>query len=394
MEGPAEDPHCGPGGQLRTGAWLLASAAFLGTAAFAQQKPTVPDQVFAMNNRGATVTHTGTVTKNGLDDVRIEGRERPVRSDTVQRIVWGDVPPAYKDGQTYLARREYEKAVSSFRIAATDADSRDVVKGSARLLSASALLHLGAKDPNRFQQSVEEVDRFLQDYPNNRETPDAHALKARGTWLSGQPKEAGDLYRVLFDEGKSDPPTTGYRKLDCLEAGLAAGRAFIAAGESLTAREVFTTLERSARDHLAALDPADSSLQRIEQLEAEAQLGEGYALLASGQMSQAITFFESRKPSAIKNRGTQRFGVSLGLAEALFASDRKREAQIHFAEVSALDYVDRDRVARALVGQAQCSIDLQDKDSSEAARALLQEVLSAFGDTPSSAKAAEMLEKL
>ena len=122
-----------------------------------------------------------------------------------------------------------------------------------------------------------------------------------------------------------------------------------------------------------------------------ARLGEGFCLLAKGSTSQARTFFQGQLTNASKS-SSQRFGARLGLAQALFADGRFREAQIEFAQVSAIDHTDRDRVARALVGLAECSQQLSDSTGRQQAKSWLQTVKDQYGDTPSALRAQELLK--
>ena len=89
-----------------------------------------------------------------------------------------------------------------------------------------------------------------------------------------------------------------------------------------------------------------------------------------------------------------RHGARLGLAEALLAEGKVREAQIQFAQVSAIDHTDRDRVARALVGLAQCSLKLSDKNANQKAKRSLETVRDHYGDTPSVLQAQVLLQTL
>jgi TolA-binding protein len=101
----------------------------------------------------------------------------------------------------------------------------------------------------------------------------------------------------------------------------------------------------------------------------------------------------------VEGGGTQasealRFGATLGLAEALLAEGKAREAQFLFARISALDYTDRDRVARALVRMAEAAKALADPDYKKQAQAWLGDVLERFGDTPWAARARELLNEI
>lgn len=372
---------------LAAGAGLLLALS-AAPRALAQQQ----DQVFRMW-RGEVAKVTGIVTENTLETVRLdrEGRESTYDGGEVLRIVWGEVPPAFTDGRTYASRKDHENAVARFRVAATGGSARDVVQAAARLEAARALMAWGAEDPNRFAEAVEEVERFLADHPNNREVPEARRLKARAQHLAGDAAGAATTYQALYEEGASDPPAAGYDRLLCLEAGLSAARAHLAAGEADSALDLFQALEDSFRQ--AALE-GEEGTERHARLQAgrgEAAVGEGWCLLVRGEVDQAARYFESRVDRAelgLAGRSSAR----LGLGEALLAQGEPRRAQIQFAQVSALDHTSRDRVARAQVGLASAAQRLASAESRAKARRWLENVVGRYGDTPAAHQAAKMLE--
>jgi tetratricopeptide (TPR) repeat protein len=372
---------------------VLAAAPPAASQSEQSKAPVRKDQVFAITRRGAPATYSGVVVANELAQVRLDedGREKTVDSDLVVRIQFGDVPNEYKLGLERMDRGDYENALARLREAATDAEARDVVKAAARLRSAECLMGWAAVDPNKFAESLAEAERFLSDYPSNREVPLARRLKARATWLGGDAATAGGLFRALFEEGASDPPTTGYDRLDCMQAGLLAARALLDAKETLTPREIFRALENAIQDMLAKLEESDGRRDALEDLLLEAQAGEGYVLLAAGQVREAKNFFEGQA------RGTNGHGVGgswaikMGLAETLFAEKSYRAAQVEFAKVAALDPSDRDRRANALVRLSECAKALGDAEADRDAQRWLEEVTTQYGDTPAAPRARSLL---
>jgi len=368
------------------------------SAAYVQDAGAVkPDQVFRVHPRTGKVSAlTGTITENSLETVRLDrsGKESTYASSEIVRIVWGAVPPAFRDGITYAERGDHENAVARFRVAAGDSSSREVVRADARLRAAGALLAWGAKDANRFTECSAEAARFLSDYPNNRDVPQARWLKGRATRLAGDAAGAAADFRALYEEGANDPPTAGYPRALCLDAGLAAARAFLATGDTASARELFTALEGSFQQAASALEDT-ASAERVHLLAGagEASVGEGFCLLAGGQASQAVRYFEGKLGRADQT-ASARFSASLGLAESHLAGGNLRQAQVEFAKVSSLDYTDRDRVARALVGMAEAAIKINDSSAKADAKLWLTKVGDVFGGTPSAAKAATILAKL
>jgi hypothetical protein len=355
----------------------------------------VPDQVTVRKPRSGTSMVTGTVTSNTLEQVEIEvrGKTQEVPSDRIVGIKWGGVPKSYTEGNQYFDRGDYENAVAKYKVAATDAATREVVQAVARLRAAHALFQWGASEATHFREAALEAERFLQSHPDDRAVPEARMLRARATLLSGDASAASALYRALWEETK-DGPRDGYPRLQGLEAGVGAARALLASSDTLGARELYTLLETQATAFLAELAPDDTRRRVLLNIQHEAQLGEGFALLASDQSRQALSFFEGRLRN-LNGDSTAglRTGVALGYAQSLFAEERPREAQVWFARVAALEPFDRDHVAAGLVGMAECSIALQDTADGLTPDGWLDECLRSYGDTPAAARARELKSK-
>jgi len=179
----------------------------------------------------------------------------------------------------------------------------------------------------------------------------------------------------------------------CLKAGLGAARAYTQAGKTLEAREVYGVLDSGLRALLASTAEDAPERPELLALGADAQLGEGFVLIAAGQHNQAVPFFQARLQGA--DGGTDpnlRFGATLGLAEARFGKREYEAARELFAEVAALDFTDGDRRARALVMLAECYLNLPSADSKAEARKRLTVVSEHYGDTPSARVARETLQ--
>jgi len=357
------------------------------------------DQLSVRNKRdGSVQLVSGVVTTNNLDQVvvAVAGKDTKYDSELVVRISWGEVPAAYKDGRVYFSRAQFADAAAQFRLAAGDASARPVVKAAARLWAAQALLRWGAADPLHFAEAVEESSKFLSEFPTNREVPEARVVQARAKLLAGQTSEAAQLYRAIYAEWKPEGATAGYRRELCLEAGLSAARALLAVQppDTLGAREMFSSLEKVAGAAAVAMEADDPARPRLLRLQDEGSLGDGYSELASGNARQAVSFFQTKLAGKTGLSDTLRFSASFGLAQALAAEGKLREAQLQFAKVSAMEHNDRDRAAAAQVALADATIKLGDPDASLQARALLESVTQHQGDTPAAARAREMLKKL
>ncbi len=348
------------------------------------------DQLWFADRDGAIRQVTGTITENSLTSVKMVrsgNRETTYDAERVRRVEWGQVSNDYREAREARNRGDHLNAARRFREAA-DGEDRPVVKASARLGAAQALVQLGAQEPARLSEALSEVGRFLSDFPTDREVPRARFLQAQVHWLEGRATEAADGFRRLFEDGAGPSPTKGYERQLALDAGLAAGRAFLDAGDHLRARELFGALESAANSF--AGEHAEGSPERAaaERVATEGRLGEGFALLVAGQANQAVPFFEARRG---QGGSTARHGCDLGLGEAFLAQGKLREAQVKFASVAALDYSDRWRAARARLRLAETSQRLGDSSSAALARKLLTEIVERFGDTPAVLQARTLL---
>lgn len=370
----------------RIGPWTaaLAAAVALGTgpaALAAPQGSAQPDHVLWRNARGQTTTVVGTVTECTLTQVVVDTArsERKLDSADVERVVYGDVPPTYAEGQAYLDRRDWPNAAAKFSLAATDSAARPVVRAAARLAAARAWLSSGATDPAAFGNARGECEKFLSENPQNRDVPRVRLLLGRAQRLAGDASAAADTLSKLYAEAGAG--TEGYPPSITFQAGLDAADAHLAAGATDRARELFLDLDGKINGALASLPENDPQRALLANLQAEARLGEGFCLLASGSVSQAKTFFQGQLNGPDVS-AARRFGAQLGLAESQLAEGDARGASLAFAQVSAIDYTDRDRVARALVGLVRCARKLggpQDLKDAERWLALVKEQ---YGDTP------------
>ncbi|MFT7484325.1 MAG: TolA-binding protein [Candidatus Paceibacteria bacterium] len=354
-----------------------------------------PDQVFLTDSSRQV---TGVVTENGLINVVLDqdGKERRLDGSNVERIIWGNVSSAFREGQDYFGRGDYENAAAKFTLAASD-DERGVIQAIARRRAGESLMYLGATDPSHFDGALDQFVQFLSDYPGSRDVPSVRSLQARAMLLRGNDtdlKQAGTLYRQLFEAGTGAAPTPGYDRSLCALAGLDAIRTLTAAGETLGAREIAGVLTTEVNALLAAAVEDSPEQASLKTLAAEVQLSEGFVLLASEQARQAETFFNSQIAGSKDQPSALRFGAMLGLGMAQTAQAKHREASVNFATVASIDFTNRDRSALALLHLAETMIQLGDKGATGAARLRLTALIDSFGDTPSASAARKVLETL
>ena len=272
--------------------WASASSAYPSSSPARPRPRRSPDQVFRFNERTSkTQAFTCTVTSDGLAKVqttRRDGKNQSIDSVDIIEIVWGEVPASFADGATYAKRGDWESAVKSYQEAAGDSGAREPVRAAARFRSIEALLAWGAADSARFADAVSESDRFLVDPSDNRRLSNVRAMKARASWLSGDPVAARDGYRALFDTGKGG--ADGYRPLDTANAGLAGAYAALAAGDNVGARELFDLAK-------VAFGGIESEIATVKAAAAAgievSSLGEPLTQVASGDAKRAKSALEA-----------------------------------------------------------------------------------------------------
>lgn len=365
--------------------------------AFASGEGGKPDRVYVKSKRDGSVSAVSGVVKRyelGKVTVAVAAKENNYDALQIQSVEWGEAPPAFHDGHVYADRGVWGEAIKSYRVAASDASARDVVKAAAKHLLAHALLMGGAEDPTRFTEAASEAQAFLAAYATSVEVPQVRMLHARALWLAGKPAEAGAAFRAIHSELKGDTPTEGYDKLLCLQAGIQAGRALLDAKDTLGAREVFTALEGQAGPLAAGAAADDANKPLLQAISDEAALGSGYVDLAAGQSKQALTFFSARFNQLRGDTpASARFAVLLGYGEALLAEGKAREAALQLAKVVGLD-ADRDRALRATLKMAEAYTKLPDADARNQACARVKDVLATGGDTPAAVRARQLAKEL
>lgn len=351
------------------------------------------DTIYRRNERtGRVITLTGTVLENSLTEVKLDrdGKTASYGAASIVRIDWGSVPPSYRDGMTYRRRGNWVQAVTSFRVAATDASTRDVLRADARLQACETLLSFGASDAGQFPEAAKEAGRFLTDHATSSLIPRVRWIQSRALRLAGDSAAAATAFESLYREGSTDPASDGYDRLDCLEAGLQAAWCHLEAGDSLRARELFGATKGAMEGLAAGTTGGDPKItSSILSMAGEASMGEGFCLLSGGDASSALAFFE-RTTSRDDTPPGARYAALLGRGEALVALDKQREAQLCFAEVASLEHTNPDRAARAVLGLAQTTLALGDGDSASAARRWLNVITESYGGTPSARKAFDL----
>ena len=387
---------------LAVAAMSLASAAEVQTKPAlqsppAQQEKVEFDQLAVRMDDDSVQSLAGWVTADGLTQVTllIAGKETKLASVDVLKVTWGNAPRSYMDALASLNRGQFAAATEQFRRAAEDSSARQVVRASARLEAAQALLRWGAIDPMRLAEAHTEAQRFQRECADSRGVARADLIEARAAWMSGQANEAAQVYGWVFDTWALEEVLPGFRCEDCLESGCNAARALldIQPPDTQAARGLYVRVSQAAVYELE-LHALPFDISQVTRIRDEANQGSEFVDLAEGKQAVARKLFEGRLEAQSSISETTKCCATLGLALALQAGGKLREAQFQFAKVSALEFIDRDRAARAQVGLAETTLQLGDSDAKPQARNLLEDVVKTQGDTLSAAKARELLAKL
>lgn len=355
-----------------------------------------PDTLMVRDARGGTSMLSGRILSASLREVviEIEGKQRSVASDRVLRLTLGGVPAGYEEGQRLLQSGDYANAVSSFRLVAADGGASKVVQAAAGALALEAGLRLAGRGEGDFAALAVDAARFISGQSDSRELPAIRALEARALWLSNQAGEAGKRYEALFAELQGSTPNPGYDLVECLRAGWLGSLAKLDAGDVAGARKLSKALESALPAALAELAADDPRRGRLASLAEGASQLEGFALLADKKASQAKTFFKAAVDGAKPAELLLRTVALVGLGESHAAQGEWREARLAFARAFATGVEQPEFLGRALVGQAQCALELAETNSKEQARRWLDSLGRSYGTTPAARRGLDLAKRL
>lgn len=247
------------------------------------------------------------------------------------------------------------------------------------------MIQWGATEPARFADAIAEADRFLADHADDWSMPKVRALKARASWLSGDPAGARDGYKQLFEAGKAG--VDGYAPIVVADAALSAAQAALFTTETSTARELFD----QAASAYGAIDSVDAAVRARAKAGAEiASMAVAESHLAKGDFSSAASSFRSALSSAKTTSG--KAAAKLGLGRALLGQGDMHAAQLELGWVAGLDHTSADRRAAALLGLGEALI--ASEGGATLGKSSLQRIKAEYGTTPSAAKAIELLSGL
>jgi len=308
-------------------------------------------RIDVLNNRGEVRPLAGTtVESETLDEVRYTraGSDRTESQQTkvVVHIEYGKGTPGYEGGLAALAQGDLLNAVNLLKAAADAKDANPPwAAAHARLALAEALAQKGDTADARAA-----LAQFRSDYPEHRLTPRALLLSARYASAAGEASvAAADIQQVqsLVSSGKVTPDW-GVR------AHLEHGQNLLDAGDHADARTAFQAAQAAAQRGRDIVEDRPDLGPVLDSLVLEARSGVGSAMLASGDLAGARSFFD-----ALMNDGASdpaiRAAALNGKAEADFLDrNRLKDAQLGFARVAVIGAGVPNEHAKALYYLGQC----------------------------------------
>ncbi len=306
-------------------------------------------RVDVLNNRGEVTPLAGaTIVEETLDEVRFtrEGSDRTENrpADRVVHIEYGRGSPAYESARESMEVGDHQNAVNLFSAAISDKNPPWV---SAHALLGLAEAH-GARGENA--EAAKAAQRFLSEHGNHRLTPDALLLSARFASATGDAARAEqDIQQVLglASSGKVTPDWAA-------RAHLERGQNLLDAGKGSEARAAFDAAQRAATDGARDLGDRQDLADDLAALALAARSGAGSAILATGDLAAARSFFQALERDGGDDAAI-RVAALNGQAEADFLDQgRKKEAQLGFARVAVLGASVPEEHAKALYYLGRC----------------------------------------
>lgn len=354
------------------------------------------DQLFMRDAKGAVSTLSGKIKSASLSEVviEVEGKERSVPSDRVVRFVLGELPEAYAQGKQLLANGDFENAANSFRLAAADSSASKVAAALAGAQALEAQFKQAVKAGAGFDAVASDAGRYLSAHADSLELPAVRALEARALWQNGEAGEAAKRLAALFGEAQGAKANPGYDLVECYRAGWSSLLAHLEAGNVAEARKLAKALDSGAPGALAELEATDPRRGRLEKLVQLISLGEGFVLLADKNATQAKNFFKGAVGNAEAADLDLQTAALVGLGQSQQAIGEHREARLNFARAYATGADLPDFLAKALLGQAECTLQMAGTGAKEQARRWLTSLANNYGGYPAARRGAELAKGL
>ncbi|MHC5062673.1 MAG: tetratricopeptide repeat protein [Planctomycetota bacterium] len=259
------------------------------------------------------------------------------------RVQWDEPPESFMLAEGAVKRGDFATAANLYGETAKNT-ARPALKLESQFLAADALARSSGGDPARAQAALDALAAYLSAAPDGYRAPDAMLQLGRTQVLAGKASEAETNLAKLETESSSK----NWDPIWAVRAGLEKARAQLAQAKLNDARSTFRATVTAAEALARQADSAD-----LQDLIAEASVGEGETLVAEKKYDLAVQFFRNLLTGA-SNRSVSA-AAQAGLGEALYlkadATDDDRElraAQLALATANILDSTAEGTTAKAL----------------------------------------------
>jgi tetratricopeptide (TPR) repeat protein len=321
------------------------------------------------------------VTAETYEEVRYRkagiASEQRLSADKVIRIVYGDAPDAFKQGEKFFENYDYENAISSFKLSMEAANARDWVKTYARLWIGRSYQAWGAASSEKYRDAVSTYEELLKEDPKTRFYAEVLFNQAECHSLSGDVSSAV----ATFDRLSKDAYDLKLGVVWEARAKHGKAEAKLAGGLLDEAERDFRSSMTFAEEQAAkAEDPSVAAeLKRLAGLD---RLAQGSVMIKRKKYNQAKDFFKQILNDTASEQEA-RAGAQNGLGECYLAEKLLKDAQMQFA-VAKVQYGSvTEEAAKATYFLGVCCEELGDKEPKAKKRAqdYFQEVVDLYGAT-------------
>ncbi len=289
--------------------------------------------------RGVEVTE---MTSSAIKFLRGDTSEEIPAADFA-RVQWDEPPESFMLAEGAVKRGDFATAANLYGESAKNS-AREALKLESQFLAADALARSSGGDQARAKSALEALQAYLAAAPDGYRAPEALLQLGRTQIIAGQAAEAEANLAKLESEASSK----NWDAIWAARAGLEKARAQLAQSKLNDARSSFRATVAAAE---ALAKQSDSST--LQDLIAEASVGEGETLVAEEKYDLAAQFFRNLLTGASNRSVTA--AAQAGLGEALFlkaeaAGDDQdlRAAQLALAKANILDSSAEGTTAKAL----------------------------------------------
>ncbi|MFM7318220.1 MAG: tetratricopeptide repeat protein [bacterium] len=257
--------------------FLLGLLGLISAARAQAQTDTVQLRAAAGQTSGRTIR--GTINSESPTEIRIQvaGKAESVKTDDVESVAYGGIPPAYLEAEIREKNGDYTAAIDGFRRASTTAGLRPVVAQQVKYRYAESLANAAGQDPARTAEAVTALQEFVRAFPNGRNVPAALEVLLTLVRSGDDPARIdsviADMAKIPGAQGRANllkadllvdrgQPDEALKQLSTARTQIAKGSDLEKTAQSiqikaLVGKKSFTEAEKLARDLIAAADPND-----------------------------------------------------------------------------------------------------------------------------------------